>query len=90
MAALTQMAANALQDQLVASPEKPAVEILSFKIVSDYYPILDRKSPIPTADSSDFPLVKCERVSRRSSGMGESGKLRSELRVISTAQWQGP
>lgn len=80
------------------SQEKLGLEILSFKIGSDYYPMLDRKGSDFTADNPDFPRPETERLSGRSAGrrpgigarVEESrsrGRLRSEIKVISEAQW---
>jgi hypothetical protein len=74
-----------------------AIEILGFKIGSEYYPMLDRKSSGFTADNPDFPRPETERMSPRGGRRSERGarmddsrsrgKLRTELRVISEAQW---
>jgi hypothetical protein len=74
-----------------------AIEILSFKIGSDYYPMIDRKNSVFTADNPDFPRPDTERMSPRGGRRSERGarmddsrsrgKLRTELKVISEAQW---
>ncbi|MBK7600689.1 MAG: hypothetical protein IPJ07_20115 [Acidobacteria bacterium] len=77
------------QDQI-----KPPVEVVEFKITSDYYPMLDRKSSIFTADNPDFPRTDAERTSsgqtgRRRGAITEEvksrGKLRSQVKVLSQA-----
>jgi hypothetical protein len=74
-------------------PDNVVIEILSFNIGSDYYPILDRKPSLYTADNPDFPRTEVERMGtsssrRRSVRMEDSraqGKLRSTIKVISEA-----
>ncbi|MBK6798186.1 MAG: hypothetical protein IPG76_15780 [Acidobacteria bacterium] len=77
------------QDQI-----KPPVEVIEFKITSDYYPMLDRKSSIFTADNPDFPRTDAERstsgqTGRRRGAITEEvksrGKLRSQVKVLSQA-----
>lgn len=78
------------------SNSTPAVEIISFKIGTDYYPMLDSKPSVTSADNPDFPRPPNEVVYRqnRRGGAGERaeetrsrGKLRSTVKVISDAQW---
>lgn len=75
-------------------PVRPPLEILEFKIVNDYYPMLDRKTSIFTADNPDFPRPDNERMASAQTGrrrgaitdeMKSRGKLRSQVRVISQA-----
>jgi hypothetical protein len=70
----------------------PPVEVLGFKIASDYYPMLDSKNSMFTADNPDFPRPETERIagqgSRRRGRMEDSrsqGKLRSRIKVIGEA-----
>lgn len=74
----------------------PALEILNFKIGTDYYPMLDSKPSTMTADNPDFPRPPNEEAARRNrrGGFGERneeikarGKSRSRLQIISEAQW---
>lgn len=72
----------------------PPVEVVSFKIEADYGQLLDRKGSIFTADDPDLPPTEVEklnpRVNRRSVRVDETrarGRLRSEIKVISAAQW---
>jgi hypothetical protein len=73
-----------------ASAGKPDLEILNFKVGSDYHPMLDRNTMM-TADNPDFPTVETERgVRRRRSNREDNingGKLRSHVKVIDNAQW---
>ena len=45
--------------------EKPVFEIVSFKVGSDYYPMLDGKSAVIPADSGEFPRTEGEKVDQR-------------------------
>ncbi len=80
----------------------PGVEVLSFKIGSDYYPMLDRKPSSISADNGELPMTDAERAARinatanrrsNSSGGATSeekrsrGRLRSTIQVIDTAEW---
>jgi hypothetical protein len=72
----------------------PPVEVLSFKIGSDYYPMLDSKDSMYTADNPDFPRPETERMagqgSRRRGRMEDSksqGKLRSKIKVVGEADY---
>lgn len=73
-------------------------EILGFKITSDYYPMLDRGSPIFTADNPDMPRTPVEErtgqgpVTGRRRGISgqqdrsrSTGKLRSQIKIIGGA-----
>ncbi len=78
--------------QSVSAPDKPPIEILGFKIGSDYYPMLDSKSSITTADNPDFPRTDAENTARRRRSVQvddtkSRGKLRSEIRIIDQAEW---
>ncbi len=74
----------------------PAVEIMSFRIGTDSYPMLDSKPSTMSADNPDFPRPPNEVVARqnRRGGFGERteetrsrGKLRSTIKVLNDAQW---
>jgi hypothetical protein len=70
--------------------ERPPVQIVSHRIGTDYYPMLDRKSPVANAESSDFPRTDIERMQRRSRRGEETrtqGKLRSRVVIVDDAQW---
>ncbi|HZS09305.1 MAG TPA: hypothetical protein VFD58_31010 [Blastocatellia bacterium] len=78
--------------QPAAREDKPPVEILSFKIGTDYYPMLDQKPSTMTADNPDFPRPESEGMSKRprsarNEDIRSRGKLRSQIKVISDAQW---
>ena len=95
------LAAASAQTPTDSAPARPAnpppVEALSFKVGTDYYPMLDRANPVATAENPDFPRVDTERMSARRGRRGDfgaavdesrtRGKLRSHVRVISDAQW---
>lgn len=74
------------------APPAP-VEILGFKIGSDYYPMLDNKPSPMAADNPDFPRLPSEVIARqnRRGERGEEtkarGKIRSTVKVLSDAQW---
>jgi hypothetical protein len=76
----------------------PALEILQFRVGSDYYPMLDRQGAMTmTADNPDFPRTDAERAQRRAGRRGDQrerieetqarGRLRSNVRVVDEAQW---
>lgn len=74
----------------------PPVEIGSFKIGTDYYPMLDSKPSTMTADNPEFPRPPLETAARknRRGGFGERneeikarGKSHTTLLVINDAQW---
>ncbi|MFN0086593.1 MAG: hypothetical protein ACKVX9_14485 [Blastocatellia bacterium] len=81
----------------LAQAGKPVFEVQSFKVGSDYYPLLDAKSPVITADSGDFPRTESEKVYRQQSGrrggyarnedIRARGQLRSRIQVIGDATW---
>lgn len=50
-----------------ASPpnDKPAIEILSFKIGNNYYPLLDRQPSNFSAEAVEAPQTEAEKLSRR-------------------------
>jgi hypothetical protein len=87
------------QDSDGAAPDQsnqaqPPVEIVSFKISSDYHPMLDRKNSEFTADNPDFPRPEVERMGSpgarrrgRIEDVRAQGKLRSHIKVISEANW---
>jgi len=93
----TRLVAQAQQAQAESSPYKTGIEILGFKVGSDYYPLLDGKSPIITADSSDYPRTESEKLYRqqtsrrgaaaRAEELRARGQLRSRIKVISDASW---
>ncbi len=73
---------------------QPPVEIISFKISSDYHPMLDRKNSEFTADNPDFLRPEVERMGSpgarrrgRIEDVRAQGKLRSHIKVISEANW---
>lgn len=76
-------------------PAGSPFEILNFKITSDYYPMLDRTSPMFTADNPDMPRTDIEartgqgQVASRRRGQQDrlrsNGKLRSKIKVIGGA-----
>ncbi len=78
-------------------PPRSEIEILDFKVGTDYYPLLDGKSPIITADSSDYPRTESEKLYRqqtsrrgaaaRAEELRARGQLRSRIKVISDASW---
>jgi len=79
------------------SADKPPVEIISYKIGAEYYPMLDRPSmtsPQMTAETGDMPRTANEQLSRQSRGRfsippedrRSRGRLRSYTRVIDDAQ----
>jgi hypothetical protein len=76
---------------------KPAVEIVSYKIGVEYYPMLDRPgamSPPMTAETGDMPRPANEQIVRQSRSRfavppedrRARGRLRSYTRVIDNAQ----
>ncbi|MGE0129118.1 MAG: hypothetical protein AB7U82_13660 [Blastocatellales bacterium] len=76
---------------------KPPVEVVSYKIGVEYYPMLDRPSgtaPPMTAETGDMPRTANEQMVRQSRGRfsvptedrRSRGRLRSYLRVIDDAQ----
>ncbi len=76
--------------------EKPVFEIVSFKVGSDYYPMLDGKSAVIPADSGEFPRTEGEKVDQRQRRGGYAarreeirsrGQLRSRIQLISDATW---
>ena len=80
-----------------ASADLPPVEIISHKIGSEYYPMLDRPSmtaPPMTAEIGDIPSTTNERMARQGRGKFGApleerrarGRLRSYTRVIDNAQ----
>jgi len=80
------------QTNSVQSP----LEIVGFKIGTDYYPMLDSKPSTMTADNPDFPRPPGEVAMRqnRRGGMAERqeqikarGKSRTTIQIISDAQW---
>lgn len=85
------------QPQADSSPYKAQIEILGFQVGSDYYPLLDGKSPIITADSSDYPRTESEKQYRqqnvrrgaaaRAEELRSRGQLRTRIKVISDASW---
>src|SRR5215475_13419799 len=80
-----------------ASADKASVEIISYKIGVEYYPMLDRPSmtaPPMTAETGDLPRTANEPIARRSRSRFSvppeerraNGRLRSYIRVIDDAQ----
>jgi hypothetical protein len=74
----------------------PPVTVISFKIGTDYYPMLDNKPPVVSADDPDFPRPPNETAAQqtrrrnkadRLDDLRSRGKLRTTLKVISDAQW---
>lgn len=79
------------------SADKTPVEIISYKIGVEYYPMLDRPSmtaPPMTAETGDMPRTANEQLARQSRGRFSvppedrrlRGRLRSYTRVIDDAQ----
>lgn len=76
------------------STATPPLAVLNFKIESDNSRMLDRKGSIFTADNPDLPATEVEKLnprpSRRTARADETrarGRLRSQIKVISDAQW---
>jgi hypothetical protein len=79
------------------------IEIISFKIGSDYYPMLDRKPSPISADNGEVPMSDAEKAARinaaanrrnnrnisdaTSEDKRSRGRLRSAIQVIDTAEW---
>ncbi len=88
--------------QAMSAAGRPRVEIVSYKIGMDYYPMLDNPSlttPQMTADTGELPPTENERLARQSRRNNRStnallaledkrarGRLSSYLRVIDDAQ----
>ncbi len=53
------------QDRNLPTQEKAVVEILSFKIGSNYNPLLDSQPSIFAADTADIPQTEAEKLARR-------------------------
>jgi hypothetical protein len=53
------------QAQVPAAPAKLEIEILSFKIGSNYNPLLDRQPSVFSAESVELPQTEAEKVARR-------------------------
>lgn len=51
--------------QPTPAPSKPAVEIISFKIGNNYYPLLDRQPSSFSAEAVEIPQTEAEKVARR-------------------------
>ncbi len=90
--AVAQSPESAHPTATTAALSKPPIEILDFKIASDYYPMLDRKSSEYTADNPDFPRTETERMAgqsarrrTRTEDSKSQGKLRSTVKIISEA-----
>jgi hypothetical protein len=97
IAGQSQQSANPAATENKASADKPPVEILSYKIGAEYYPMLDRPgmtAPPMTAETGDLPGPMNERLasqSRRKSGvpiedLRARGRLRSYARVTDNTQ----
>lgn len=82
----------------VTTPSTPApVAILKFKVGTDHYPMLDRQSSPMSADNGEYPRLAGEQQARRASRRGEvaarveenraRGRLHTDIRIISDAQW---
>jgi hypothetical protein len=72
----------------------PPLQVINFKIEGDYSRLLDRKGSDYTAENPDLPRTEVERIGpppRRRAARTEQtrahGRLRSELRIVSDAQW---
>jgi hypothetical protein len=85
------------QAPVAAAASPPSLEILSFKIVSYYNPLLER-SPALDADSREVPRTPAEQVSRaqrttapshqeRANEIGIAPGAAPNLKVISSAEW---
>jgi hypothetical protein len=95
---LIQTTSIGLSEARAQPPEKNAsqvVEILSFKVGSDYYQMLDGRSAVIPADSSEYPRTEGERIQRqqnsrrsssqRSEDLKARGRQSSRIHVISDA-----
>jgi hypothetical protein len=81
------LAQNKAQETARAAAVEPVVEIVGHQIGSDSYPMLDRKSPVITAESSEFPWPEMSRRGRRTEDIKSRGRLRSRVVIIDNAQW---
>jgi hypothetical protein len=54
-----------LHAQVPTAPAKLEIEILSFKIGSNYNPLLDRQPSVFSAESVELPQTEAEKVARR-------------------------
>src|SRR5215475_7956483 len=69
VAGQTQTAPTPTANDIKAIADKPPVEIVSYKIGVEYYPMLDRPdmmAPQMTADTGDMPRPVNEQLARRS------------------------
>lgn len=90
-------AAGLIAAALAKATDKPVLEIVGFKVGTDYYPMLDRHSSVMTADNPDYPWLREERAQRLGGRRREvnegaeelksRGKLRSDIKVIDQTQW---
>lgn len=100
--AQVQTASVPAASETIPSTSKAPLEIISHRIGSDYYPMLDRPSsttPAMTADVGELPPTDNERLARQrrntrttanstaSEDKRTRGRLFSYLRVIDDAQW---
>ena len=60
------------QAQAPTAPAKLEIEILSFKIGSNYNPLLDRQPSVFSAESVELPQTEAEKVARRNSNISRS------------------
>lgn len=82
---------------LAQATDKPVLEIVGFKVGTDHYPMLDRRSSVTTADNPDYPWLREERAQRlggrrrevneRAEELKSHGKLQSDIKVIDQTQW---
>lgn len=69
---------------------QPPLQVINIKIGTDYYPMLDRQSPVITADSADFPQTAGEQAQRRNRRREETkarGQIHSRVVIVDDAQW---
>ena len=60
------------QAQAPTAPAKLEIEILSFKIGSNYNPLLDRQPSVFSAESVELPQTEAEKVARRNANTNRS------------------
>lgn len=64
-AVFAQVVADTPTSPSVLTQGRPAVEIINFKIGNNYYPLLDQKPSIFSAEVTDIPQTEAEKVARR-------------------------
>lgn len=58
--------------QTSAAPDKPVLEILSFKVGNNYNALLERQPSPFAADNPDLPQTEAERLARRNANMNQN------------------